>query len=337
MQRKSSPDRSYGEKLISLFAQLLFTGRAYSLSELAKSLECSKQSVLRLIDDITLAYDVALQSEMRGNRKYIWIDRRPGLEPAALLSESEHRTLQMCRAFTEHLVGTRTYRELQRAVEKSGLHLPVGDEPGQPTFGVVRTGTIDYSKSERVLRTLMDGMDQRRVCEVAYKKLGARRSKIFRIKPLKVFSHRESVYVHARLAKMPGEPYKTPDYDPLLAVHRFTKATLTETPFRRPPNYDFEAVMNQGFGIWNHKKFRVVMELDGWAAAFAREREWSPNQSIEDHGDRIVLSFWSTSRPEVQALVLSFGANARLVEPKELADDTAKEIEAMGEKCGRRG
>jgi serine/threonine protein kinase len=93
----------------------------------------------------------------------------------------------------------------------------------------------------------------------------------------------------------------------------------------------------EGFGIWNHKKFPVVMELDGWAAAFAREREWSQNQSIEDHGDRIVLSFWSTSRPEVQALVLSFGANARLVEPKELADDTAKEIEAMGEKYGRRG
>ncbi len=332
MQHKNSPDRSYGEKLISLFAQLLFTGRAYSLTELARSLGCSKQSVLRLIDDITLAYDVPLCTEMRGRRKYIWIERMRGLDTAALLSESEHRSLQMCRAFTEHLVGSKTYRELQRAVEKSGIHLPVGEEPAPCAFGVVRTGAIDYSKSEKVLRTLIDGMDQRRVCEVSYRKLGARRSKVFRIKPLKIFSHRESVYVHARLAKMPGEPYKTPKYDPLLAVHRFTRAAVTDTPFRRPANYDFEAVMNQGFGIWNHQKFRVVLELDGWAAAFAREREWSPGQKIEEFEDHIRLHFWSTSEPEVQALVLSFGANARLLEPEHLASKIAAEIATMFER-----
>ncbi len=57
---RHSPDRSYGEKLISLFAKLLFTGRRYSLTELARSLGCSKQTVLRLIDDISLAYEVPI-------------------------------------------------------------------------------------------------------------------------------------------------------------------------------------------------------------------------------------------------------------------------------------
>lgn len=331
MQRKNSPDRSYGEKLINLFGKLLFTGEAYSLTELARALDCSKQTVLRLIDDITLAYDVPLRSEMRGNRRFVWIERNRGLEPAALLSESEHRTLQMCRSFTEHLLGRGTYHELERAVEKSGLHLPVGEEDAHAAFGVVRTGVIDYSRHEKTLRTLMDGMDRRRVVEVGYRKLQGQRAKTFRIKPLKVFSHRESVYVHARLAKMPGRPYQTPKYDPLLAVHRFTRAELTDTPFRRPPNYDFEAAMNRGFGLWTQERFRVVMELRGWAAAFAREREWSPDQEVVQRDGVTQLSFWSTSRPEVVALVLSFGSNARLLEPGFLVEAVRDEVRAMAE------
>ena len=95
---RQAPDRSYGEKLISLFAKLLFTGRHYCLTDLALSLGCSKQTVLRLIDDNSMAYAVPISEELVGRPKYVWIERPEALEPAALLSESEHRTLQMCRA-----------------------------------------------------------------------------------------------------------------------------------------------------------------------------------------------------------------------------------------------
>lgn len=328
MQPKRNPDSSYGEKLIRLFAKLLFTGRHYSLTELAAHLECSKQTVLRLIDEITSVYDVRINDELRGNRKYFWIERTGRYEPAALLSEQEHRTLQMCRAFTEHLLGDDTYREMERAVEKSGGHLPVGVEAGDPVFGVVRTGVIDYSKYEGVLRTLIDGMDRRRVCAIGYRNLTADATKHFHIKPLKIFAHRESVYVHARLAKSPGKPYKTPKYDPLLALQRFTSAALTDVPFRRPPNYDFEKVMNQGFGVWTQKKFRVVLDLTGWAAAFARERQWSPGQTLEARGAATRLSFWATSEPEVVALALSFGSCAEVVEPAAVRDAVATTLAA---------
>ena len=106
---RTASDRPYGAKLISLFAKLLFTSRKYSLTELSRSLGCSKQTVLRLIDDITLAYSVPICDEIVGRRKYVWIERTGASElasePAALITEGEHRTLQMCRAFTEHVLG----------------------------------------------------------------------------------------------------------------------------------------------------------------------------------------------------------------------------------------
>ena len=155
MQTKINPDRTYGEKLIALFAKLLFSNSRHSLTELAESLSCSKQTVLRLVDDITYAYDVPLRDEIRGGRKYFWIDQTGGAEPAALLTETEHRTLQMCRSFTEHLLGKQTFQEVERAVEKSGHHLPPGVDPDHAAFGVVRSGVIDYTAHEDVLRTLI--------------------------------------------------------------------------------------------------------------------------------------------------------------------------------------
>ncbi len=333
MQKKQTPDRSYGEKLVRLFARLIFTGQKHSLTELAQFLGCSKQTVLRLVDDITLAYDVPMCDEMRAGRKWVWIergDRHAGREPAALLSEAEHRTLQMCRAFTEHLLGRDTFDEIERAIEKSGHHLPAGVEDGA-VFGVVRSGVIDYSRHEDVLRKLLAGMESRRVCQVTYRSLGAPAAKVFHIKPLQIFAHHETVYVHARRARTPGQVYKAPKYDPLLALQRFENVELTDVAFHRPNGYDFEKVMNQGFGVWTQKRFRVVVELQGWAAAFARERTWSPEQEVRDLPDGgTLLSFWATSEPEVMSLLLGFGACARLREPQALADRLQREITLMG-------
>lgn len=344
MQKKKSPDRTYGEKLVRLLAKLMFSGRKYSLTDLATELGCSKQTVLRLVDDITQAHDVRLSEELIGNRRWYWIEREAvrgtggAGEPAALLSEAEHRTLQMCRAFTEHLVGRDTFDEIERALEKSGHHLPAGVDGAGPVFGVVRSGVIDYTRHENVLRTLLQGMEQRRVCEVTYRGLNAPAAKVFHIKPLQVFAHRETVYVHARRAKSPGKPYRAPRYDPLLALQRFEAAALTEVPFRRPQGYDFNRVMNQGFGVWTQKRFRVELDLSGWAAAYARERTWSPGQEFRDLRDGGVrLSFWATSEPEVLSLALGFGDCARLREPAALVARVRAELAAMALRYGANG
>jgi DNA-binding transcriptional regulator GbsR (MarR family) len=70
MPKKLSDHRSYGEKLISLFAKLLFSKESYSLTELSKMLGCSKQSVMRIVSDIRMAYSVEIEESSYGNRKY---------------------------------------------------------------------------------------------------------------------------------------------------------------------------------------------------------------------------------------------------------------------------
>ena len=70
MAEKIDIYRSYGEKLISLFAKLLFSSESHSLTSLARMLNCSKQTVLRLVGDIRRACGVEIDEMVRGNQKY---------------------------------------------------------------------------------------------------------------------------------------------------------------------------------------------------------------------------------------------------------------------------
>ena len=76
------------------------------------------------------------------------------------------------------------------------------------------------------MRTIIDAMNERKVCKATYKSILANRAKSFYIKPLKLFSHKDSVYLHAHLAKAPGRVYKAPKFNPLLAIHRIQKIEI---------------------------------------------------------------------------------------------------------------
>jgi hypothetical protein len=96
---------------------------------------------------------------------------------------------------------------------------------------------------------IIDAMNERKVCKVTYKSILADSAKRFYIKPLKIFSHKDSVYLHAHLAKAPGRVYKSPKFNPLLAIHRIQKIEITRRSFEFPVNYDFDKVFKQNFGL----------------------------------------------------------------------------------------
>jgi len=115
MPKKIDDLRSYGQKLISLFARLLFSREKYSLSELAQFLSCSKQSVLRLVEDIQRSYKVEIEEFREGNRKYVRMKRPDIHQVPASLTWRELAVLQMCHAFAQHLLGARQFEEASTA------------------------------------------------------------------------------------------------------------------------------------------------------------------------------------------------------------------------------
>jgi predicted DNA-binding transcriptional regulator YafY len=319
-------------KLIGLFARLLFTGSPHSLIDLSRMLNCSKQTVLRLIDDIERSYTGGLEIERirTGRRVSYQIKRaRKAIEPVPI-TVREMNLLLMCRAFAENLLGHDLFEEASKGLDKGMLLVPGRELPRGSAFGSFRPGTIDYSPHQEALSSLLEAMDKKRIVALSYKSPGSDRERSFLFKPYKIFSRNETLYVHGGLAPETGKPYREPDFDPLLAVHRIQKTHVTDEFFKVPPEYDFEKVFNRHFGLIKQKVFKVEAELTGYTAVYAAERIWSPDQKIRKTGeDSIRLTFTATSEPEVMSLILSFGREARLIKPKRLVKKLRAEMEKM--------
>jgi len=330
MAEKRDLYRSYGEKLISLFVRLLFSGESYSLTELSHMLRCSKQTVLRLVNDIDMAYKVNLEESRRGNRKYYRIKRPERTSLTHSLTEMELNVLEMCRDFTAHLLGNKLFEEATQALLKSQTLLPEKSKKSSRFFASFRPGTIDYTPHHDTICTIIEGLEARKVCKVNYQAIMETKAKSFYIKPLKLFSHNDTVYLHAQMAKYPGKRYKEPEYDPLLAVHRIKKVEITERSYEFPDKFDFEKAFNKNFGIIKEDAFEVEVEFTGWAARYAAERIWSPDQKITKKGKgKIRITFSASSEPELTGKVLSFGEEAKIIKPDWLVEEVATKVKQM--------
>jgi predicted DNA-binding transcriptional regulator YafY len=235
----------------------------------------------------------------------------------------------MCKTFAEHLMGKKLFEEAGRALEKNHAALPSEKTPSPQHFASFRSGSIDYTPHQDTIRTLIEAMDNRKICKITYKSIMASRAKTLFIKPLKIFSHKDSVYVHACLARKPGKPYREPEFDPLLAIHRIKKVELTDRRFEFPKNYDFENTFKQNFGVIKEDAFEVEVEFTGWAARYVAERIWSPDQKVHKKNGTTKLTFSASSEPELISWVLSFGEEARLKKPDSLAAEIRKVSENM--------
>lgn len=330
MPAKKDPYSTHGMKIISLFARLLFSGQPHSLIGLSQFLRCSKQTVIKLIDEIRRSYGVDIEESIKNRKRYYQL-RRPGkIKPALHFTDKEITTMLMCKAFTEHLLGREQIRLANQAIDKS-MGLVDTDQPASlKHFGFFPYGRIDYTPHQQVISDIIQAIENRRICEIHYKRIMAKRSKLFYIKPFKIFTYRDTLYLNAKMARKPGKPWTEPDFDPLLAVHRITKLKVTGRKFEAPRNYDFNKAFEQDFGIIKDDPFEADIEFSGWAADYVQDRKWSKDQKTKKlSGGSIRITFTTSSAPEVVSWVLSFGDEAEVKGPDWLIKDILEHINNM--------
>ncbi len=117
MPRINKPDTTYGKKLTGLMARLLFSGEWISLSDLSRDFSCSKQTVMRLVDDMVDIHGVPMEKDMqRGQRFYrlapeddVW---SPSPRNPDQISEADLIQMIKCRQLVKFMVGSREFAGL---------------------------------------------------------------------------------------------------------------------------------------------------------------------------------------------------------------------------------
>lgn len=333
MPNKKDPDATYGQKLIRLFAELLFTGKRKSLTELSQMLNCSKQTVTKLVNDITKMYSVVIHQEKIGRQNFFWIER-PETMPKIPLSGKEIAALEMGRAFARNLLGEAYSQNAKDGLQRSLSLLPENEAQSWPhEFFSLADGQIEYTQFRGMLDNLMNAKSEQKVCLVQYQKLMADEPKEVHIMPLTIFSHKDTIYIHSRYCTKAGLPDEEKDADLMLPLHRFHDVQVLDTTFDYPKNFDFMEAFSGSFGLIHKKVFKAEVEFTGWSARFVRERQWSPDQKIvkKRDGNGIRLEFSASSDSELIGWVLSFGDEARLVKPARVRRKLVKKLEGMVE------
>jgi proteasome accessory factor B len=96
--------------------------------------------------------------------------------------------------------------------------------------------------------------------------------------------------------------------------------------FEYPADYRPSQVAEGSFGLIGGERQRVRVLFDRRVARFVRRRQWHPTQEIENVTGGIELTMEVAGTVEVTNWLLSFGANAVVLEPATLREQVASEL-----------
>lgn len=292
-------DATHSEKLLALFAMLLFNNREYSLTELTKKkhLYASKASVGRLLDRFACTKLGNLKHKMRGREKFYWLEKHERIPPITLNADGLYQ-LALCRDFLTHLLPEKMWAETQASLSQAVSFLPQGCQNLPPSIGAsLSKGRIDYKPFQEIIASLVQAIHQRRVCQIEYVSAGKREEKQYAFAPARILAYHECLYVDGwRVTD--DDPVTLVYDDPLrLAVQRFRKCQVTERstdglPALPPPE-------QQGMGVMSGEAFTARIWFAPQAATYVAERQWSADQQIEMREDgSLILTASMSNVPE---------------------------------------
>ena len=332
MPEKKDPYSGPSQKVVGLFGLLLFSGRAHSLAQLAGAFQCSKQTVLRMMQEIERSGWLTVDTWTDERRRKWYQARTPKKLPNVTLDAEALGQLMLCRDMVWHMLPEGYRSQTTRALQGATVLLPDFDDRAEALAGYVKTkpkGMIDYTGKEQMITTLTRSIRERRFCKIAYRGPKHRRAQTYTVAPYQLVIFHEGLYIRCRPEAALERPGSQPDKT--LAIHRMSKVALTSKVFASHVGGIAQGPVGP-FGLTAGKPFQVKVRIVPKAAMYVRERVWSDDQTIEELEDGgLLLTFTSTSELETLSWVLSFGGEAELLEPEGLRQELLTRVREIRE------
>lgn len=312
---------------------LLSQPTGVTLEELGRRLAIEKRQVYRLIESLQDDFGFVLTEEKLdggGKRISLAADQRKRLSeikvPELSLNMGEVVALHFLKGHAKLFKGTEVGEGIERAFAKLAAFVPDGLgerlERVRSLFVPSVRFAKDYAGKESLIDTLAEAILAQHNCEVEYHSFADDKTKCFRIDPLRFFERDGGLYLFVRVTRY-GDIR-------VLAVERIERIEATDKPFVYPVDFDPEALLERAFGMFYDDPLEVKIWFSAGQARYVRERQWAQQQKITKRKDgSIVLWIKTSGWYDVQKWVLSFGAEARVLEPAHFQDRIKREIEKM--------
>jgi proteasome accessory factor B len=305
--------------------QTLSSGKLPNATTLAGELEVTTKTIHRDIEFMRdrLNLPVAFDRVRNG----FFYDGQTGSFPTMQITEGELFALVVAERALQQYRGTSFEKPLLAAIKKISEQLP---DSIAFNFAEVEQSISFRTRAEPILDlkifdALAKAVAQRQQLELQYRKPG------HQAEPRVVDPY--------HLANINGEWFLFAFDHARKDIRTFAPARIesakpTGKTFERSQKFSLEKRLRDSFGVHaGEGKFEVVIRFAPRAADFIREKKWHPSQTFRDLKDGgAELTMKLSSLAEVERWVLSWGGEAKVLQPRELAESVraaAKKILAV--------
>ncbi len=324
-------DVERGKRLVKSLRIMRLMGRPQgaTIEEIAEDLGISRRSVYREIEVLEEVFRLPVYQEedVRPKRWKIeqgYFKTLPVIKvPDINLNFLEILSLCLLENHKRAYMGTEIEKSITSAFSKLKLFVPDSllqqIDRIKSLFISASKFTKDYKGKERIIDRLTQAMLQQKRCVAKYHSFTSDEMKELRIDPLSFFEYNHGLYIFAR----------ADGYNDILtlAVERFKDVCITGDEFEYPEGFDPNQRLEYAFGIVGGEPVEVKIWFSSEQARYIRERRWVKEQRITTHKDgSIVIRMKISGLYEVMRWVLSYGADAKVLEPESLREKMEEEL-----------
>ncbi|HKL84720.1 MAG TPA: WYL domain-containing protein, partial [Treponemataceae bacterium] len=310
---------------IKTMVRLMSRSCGASKKELVDEMECHPRTVNRMLDSLdSLHIDFIEKPDYDGNTnsKRWFITEKNFSQPLLTKLNSEDwlviRMLLSNTHFFTSRKNKRLIKDLKQTIESSYIK---DTRRRVKTAYTTFKGFKDYEDKEAILSTISWCISNNRTATVTYQKAHADTPKTYDIELYTLVDHGNALYLIVAIPKYDGDIR-------VLAVDRIIDMQKKEgVSFELPSDYDPDTYLGSSFGIFIEDPIRVVVRFNEYAGLYAAERIWGQDQAIVKEEDgSMLITFTACGIDEIKRWVLSYGCNARVLEPELLVSSVADEI-----------
>jgi proteasome accessory factor B len=286
--------------------------------------EVSQKTVQRDIEYLRDSLGAPLEYD-RIRKGYRYTDKTWFL-PALNLSAEELKALLLAQCALEPFRNTPLARHLQQVFRKIAEampeRLPVPPEIVFSRFSFVSPAAKPIN--EKIWSTIVTALLTQRSVKMSYRRASDGSGTERTVDPYHIANLHGEWYVFALCHRAKALRQ--------FGIPQIQKAELTTEPFELPRDFDIQKLLANAFRrqVLGEKMYKVRLRFDASVADRILERQWHPRQKSKRLTNGAVeIAFETPGLFEVSRWVLSWGAHATVLGPKELQDRVNHEIQLL--------
>ena len=296
--------------------------RAVTINELADEFGITRRQVYRDLAEIDKEGHPLERSDGSGEKTWQLPLGYKGL-PQIAITQYELMSLHLAKNHLAYLNGTPYVDDLESVIAKVEAGLPAKVvnhlERISRVFAPVQGPKRSYAKQKKILSDLRRALLLQRTVILHHQKPDYEEPTPHRVAPYVLVLYQYGLYVmgyshRARALRM-------------FAVERIHAVDLTDDRFEMPQDFSWDTLSRRLFGLIDEPPKTVRIWFSPDVAYLLKERQWHPTQSLKQQKDKsVIVTFQAGGMDEIATWVLSWGANAKVLDPLKLVKEVKSQL-----------